>query len=178
MFKSELLKIGVHPFKIIRTEDERGSFEKILDSSEEMQMGQFCEISIVRNSSPNILRGIHYQAVPYSEVKLVACLEGEIFDVLVDLRTILTDSPLYYSVWLGAAHEFQALVIPDHFAHGYLSTSESSTILYAMNKPYVASQSFGLKWSDPHLKIDWPTKPEILSKRDEAWENLVTGIHE
>jgi dTDP-4-dehydrorhamnose 3,5-epimerase len=173
---NELIKIGVKPIRINKSQDERGTFQKILDSRAGSQMSQICEISIVQNSLPNTLRGIHYQAESFAEEKLVACISGEIFDVLVDLRTIHTDIPLTYSVWLGDDHDIQALVIPEYFAHGYLSTSSSSTILYAMNKPYEQSQSFGLKWDDPHLKIDWPSMPEVISPRDSAWEQIVKGF--
>lgn len=170
MYSEQIGTSGIYAFKIESKLDARGEFRKIKDSQTSCSDNKVNEISIVTNSYPNTLRGIHFQKKPFRETKLIACLEGEIFDVLVDLRTIESKSPKIYSVWLGSEHEFQAIQVPSHFGHGYLSTSERSLILYGMDMPYSSDHASGLKWDDPHLGIDWPKRPEVVSDRDQQWE--------
>jgi dTDP-4-dehydrorhamnose 3,5-epimerase len=175
MYGEDVFGIGVKAFTIQDVHDERGTFSKILDSRSLFANHCIQEISVVRNNSCNILRGMHFQEGSYAEEKLIACLQGEIYDVLIDLRTVYSESPLSYAVWLGDKHEFQAIHVPSYFAHGYISTSETSTILYAMNKPYSPLHSSGLRWDDPHLGLSWPTSPSVVSERDKSWAYLSNG---
>ena len=175
MYSEDVFGVGVKAFAIQDVHDERGMFSKILDSESKFANHCVQEISIVRNNSCNTLRGMHFQENPHGEDKLIACLQGEIYDVLIDLRTVHSEFPLSYAVWLGAKHKFQVIQVPSYFAHGYLSTSETSTILYAMNKPYSPSHSSGFRWDDPHLNLSWPSRPTVVSERDKSWALIANG---
>lgn len=161
---------GIFTLKILDNEDERGVFRKLVNSK--LKFPKIEEISYVRNQSSGVLRGLHFQEAPFAESKIIIVLDGAVFDVLVDLRSIEEASPVVYTFWLGESHDFQGLVVPSNYAHGYLSTSDSSSILYAMDKPYEPNFARGLRWNDPFLEIEWPITDAIISERDKNWPNI------
>lgn len=125
-----------------------------------------------RNERRNILRGLHFQFPPYAETKLVRCVRGRIFDVFVDLRA---GSPTF-GQWEGlelSEEEPSMVLIPKGFAHGYLTLSEVSEVLYKVDQVYHPEAEGGLLWSDPGLAIDWPLDgPPSTSPKDAAWPAL------
>jgi dTDP-4-dehydrorhamnose 3,5-epimerase len=117
----------------------------------------------VSYSIPGVLRGLHYQH-PNGQGKLVSVLDGEIFDVAVDIRT---DSPAFghsVGVVLSSTNRRQ-LWVPEGFAHGFLAR-KSSIVLYKVTAPYDPRRERGLLWSDDDLAIDWPDRTPILSDKD------------
>jgi dTDP-4-dehydrorhamnose 3,5-epimerase len=124
-------------------------------------------------SPRGVLRGLHFQHGAAAQAKLVRVIEGEVFDVIVDLRP---DSPTLYqtfSILLSADNKLQ-LFIPRGFAHGYLVTSEHATFAYKCDNFYAPEAEGGLRWDDPKLGINWPEtgSPLQLSERDHHWEYL------
>jgi dTDP-4-dehydrorhamnose 3,5-epimerase len=112
------------------------------------------------------LRGMHYQNVPHAEIKLVQCLQGEIWDVAVDLRPA---SPTYLQ-WHGerlSADNGRALLIPEGFAHGFQTFSADCVLLYLHSAPYHAAAEAGLRFDDPALGIAWPLPVTEISERDQ-----------
>ncbi|WP_435952998.1 dTDP-4-dehydrorhamnose 3,5-epimerase [Dryocola sp. BD626] len=116
-------------------------------------------------SSLGVLRGLHYQSPPYAQGKLVRCTAGEVFDVAVDIRK---DSPTF-SRWVGvnlSAENKRQLWVPEGFAHGFLTLSDSSEILYKATNYYVPSYEGCILWSDETLGIHWPISgmPSLSAK--------------
>lgn len=125
-------------------------------------------------SKKGVLRGLHFQK-KFPQAKLVRCIEGEVFDVCVDLRK---DSPTY-GKWEGvilSAEKGNQFMIPRGFAHGFVVLSETATFCYKCDELYHPEDEGGLMWNDPEIGIDWPLKGEILlSEKDKihpSFKNL------
>ena len=147
--------------------DERGSWSRFFDS--ELDLGSvelgFSQISISENPQKGTLRGLHFQVSPSSEFKCVSCIEGRIFDVIVNIQP---ESGLYldwYGLELSQENEL-TIVIPPGYAHGFITLEKNSKVLYAMDKPFDASAYFGLAWNDPKIGIAWPMNPLLISSKD------------
>jgi len=112
-----------------------------------------------------VLRGLHYQSGNGAQAKLVRCIEGEIFDVIVDLRKSSETYGKWASVLLSDKNML-CLFVPKGFAHGYLSLSDSSRVMYKVDAPYSPANETGIRFDDGALKIAWPIKDAILSKKD------------
>lgn len=119
------------------------------------------------------MRGLHYQAPPNEEAKLVRCLSGRAFDVAVDLRV---GSPTYRQ-WRGfeitSLNHF-AVYVPEGFAHGFLSLDPDVELHYQVSALYVPDAARGVRWDDPALGIAWPRSPTTLSERDRHWPLLTS----
>ncbi|MEK6558024.1 MAG: dTDP-4-dehydrorhamnose 3,5-epimerase [Candidatus Margulisiibacteriota bacterium] len=147
--------------------DERGSF---LESyhSERLKKAGIVTTFVQDNQSQSVrgaLRGLHYQMPPHAQAKLVRVLQGEIFDVAVDIRA---GSPTF-GQWVGehlSGDSFKSLFIPEGFAHGFLVLSEVAIVLYKCSTHYMPNAEAGLLWNDTDLAIDWPLKEVILSPKD------------
>ncbi len=116
-------------------------------------------------SGRGVLRGLHYQKHPQAQAKLVMVLEGEIFDVAVDIRR---ESPTY-AQWIGVtltAEEPRMLYIPEGFAHGFCVLSETARFMYKITNEYAPEHDRGIAWNDPRVGIDWPIRNPRLSARD------------
>lgn len=148
--------------------DERGFFMETYKKSIFEKAGiqeSFMQDNYSR-SQKNVLRGLHYQIPPMEQAKLVRCVKGEVFDVVVDIRK---DSP-YYGKWIGdylSEENKSMLYIPSGFAHGFLVLSEEADIVYKASKEYSCQHERGILWKDPSIAIEWPLKGEpVLSEKD------------
>ena len=123
--------------------------------------------SVARNVRRGTLRGMHYQVAPYEETKLIRCITGSIFDVVVDLRP---NSPTFRR-WQGLELEASTggmIYVPRGFAHGYQTLAEATEIMYLTSQFYQPSHERGVRWNDPALAIRWPIAEPILSEKDRA----------
>jgi dTDP-4-dehydrorhamnose 3,5-epimerase len=112
---------------------------------------------------------LHYQLEPHAERKLVTCVRGDVWDVLLDLRE---GSPTY-GRWHGAelsAHSLAALYVPEGLAHGYISLSDDTTISYHISPGYEPDSAAGVRWDDPAFEIEWPLEPIVMSERDRSFQ--------
>ncbi|WP_334418299.1 MULTISPECIES: dTDP-4-dehydrorhamnose 3,5-epimerase [unclassified Bradyrhizobium] len=128
-----------------------------------------CNISF--NENAGTLRGLHYQAAPFEEAKLVRCTVGAIHDVVVDLRR---ESPRFlqsYAVELTAENR-RMIFVPKGFAHGFQTLSDRSEVFYMMSEFYHPESARGLRWNDPALAIRWPLENPIMSEKDQAYPLL------
>jgi dTDP-4-dehydrorhamnose 3,5-epimerase len=155
--------------------DERGWFARTFDRDEFGARGlnpEVVQCNASHNAKRHTLRGMHYQAEPHGESKLVRCVSGAIFDVALDLRR---DSPTYLS-WHGvelSAENGHALYVPAGLAHGFQTLSENSDVLYQMGYPYVPEAARGVRFDDPAFAIEWPESREpIVSERDAAYADF------
>lgn len=177
MMEFEKLKIdGLVLCKPKLIEDERGffseTFRKDLLEDFTSKKLEFCQHNTSR-SSFGVLRGLHFQTAPKAQTKLVSVSQGEILDVVVDIRK---DSPSYgkhFSVILNDINNFQ-LLIPKGFAHGFISLSEVVTVNYQVDHYYSSKNEFGINPFDNDLKINWILDKNqiIINKKDKTNKNL------
>lgn len=154
--------------------DARGGFARTFCIDELAAAGlpfTVVQANLSTNIARHTLRGMHYQAPPHGEPKIVACTCGRILDVAVDMRP---DSPTYRR-WeaIELAPELgRALHIGEGMAHGFLTLEPDSHVTYLMGAPYVPGAARGLRWDDPAIGIDWPAAPEVISERDAGYQLL------
>ncbi|HVO14890.1 MAG TPA: dTDP-4-dehydrorhamnose 3,5-epimerase [Alphaproteobacteria bacterium] len=150
--------------------DERGHFARAWCARELQAQGLegvFVQSSVSYNRRRGTLRGLHYQAAPHGEAKLVRCIQGAVFDVAVDLRAGAPTEGRWYGVELSAANG-RTLYIPAGCAHGFQSLSDDAEVLYHMTAEYRPEAARGVRWDDATLGISWPIADPILSDRDRA----------
>jgi dTDP-4-dehydrorhamnose 3,5-epimerase len=135
------------------------------------QFGPVRQMSISVNDRKGTLRGLHWQAEPRPEAKIVRPVRGRIFDVALDLRP---GSPAYRR-WHGAeldAERQDALLIPPGCAHGFLTLQDDCAIEYIMDADYDPALARGARWDDPAFAIAWPLRPAVIGERDRAWPDF------
>ncbi|MFM7795414.1 MAG: dTDP-4-dehydrorhamnose 3,5-epimerase [Candidatus Nitrosotenuis sp.] len=160
--------------EVEKVEDERGFFARILDVKKFAEVGlntKIVQSSISHNKKKGTLRGMHYQAKPYEEDKIICCVKGKIFDVIVDIRQ---DSPTYKK-WFGVeldANEYKTLYVPKGFAHGFQTLEDDVEVFYQMSEFFMPEYARGIRWNDEAIKIEWPLKPSIISKRDLSYDSF------
>ncbi len=151
-----------------RIEDERGFFARTFCRREFEAHGlnpNLVQCSVSFNRKKGALRGMHYQAAPHQECKLVRCTRGAIHDVIVDLRSESPTCKRWFAVELNAANRLM-LYIPEGLAHGFQSLADDSEVFYQISEFYSPGHSRGLRWNDPAFAIDWPIAATIISERD------------
>lgn len=159
---------GCYLLELDQIDDRRGSFMRGFDREQFRELGLPCGIDHTAeaiNHAAFTLRGLHYQAATHPEIKLIRCLRGVIFDVVVDIRNTSPTFGQWQSVRLEA-DDATALFVPSGFAHGYLTLSSSSVVAYHMFAPFVAEAQRGILWNDPDLAINWPASPRVMADRD------------
>jgi dTDP-4-dehydrorhamnose 3,5-epimerase len=166
---------GVYIIELEKFEDDRGFFARAFCRREFEKHGlsaDFVQANLSFNRRKNTLRGLHYQIFPHEEVKLVRCLRGRLFDVVVDLRT---DSGTYLK-WLAVeldAERRNMIYIPQGFAHGYMTLVDDTEVFYQVSAYYAPEAEKGIRWDDPQFRIDWPRgNGLIISEKDVAWPNF------
>ena len=154
--------------------DERGFFARSWSAQEFWTRGlspDLVETSVSFNDRHATLRGMHYQVAPHEEAKLVRCTRGVIFDVVVDLRPA---SPAFRH-WAGVeltAENRKALYVPEGCAHGFLTLTSGSEVLYQISHEHMPDFARGVRWDDPAFGIRWPVQPAILSERDRSYPDF------
>ena len=153
-----------------RHRDERGWFSETFNARS--LAGQGIDVAFVQDNqalshAAGTLRGLHFQAPPHAQAKLVSCLRGRIYDVAVDLRK---GSPSY-GKWVGAelsAENGKQLFVPVGFAHGYVALEPGTEVFYKVTDYYASASEGGLRFDDPRLGIDWPLPATgaVLSQKD------------
>jgi dTDP-4-dehydrorhamnose 3,5-epimerase len=156
--------------------DERGLFARTYCEHEFSAHGihtRFMQCSTSFNRRRNTLRGMHFQAEPAGEEKLVRCTRGAIYDVIVDLRSSSATRLKWFAVELTADNRV-SLYVPKGFAHGFKTLVDESEIYYEISAFYDPAAARGVRWNDPALGIEWPGGTPILSDRDSSYPDLTT----
>jgi dTDP-4-dehydrorhamnose 3,5-epimerase len=167
---AELLP-GAYRIDVEPHADDRGLFARTFCAEEfaaHRLPERFVQCSTSYNARRGTLRGLHWQAAPHEEAKLVRCTRGRAFDVIVDLRP---GSPTFRR-WAAAEisqDNRAALFVPEGFAHGFQTLADDTEILYQMTASYVADLARGARWDDPAFAIGWPHADPILSPRDASF---------
>jgi dTDP-4-dehydrorhamnose 3,5-epimerase len=150
-----------------RFTDDRGWFTEVWNEPRYRDTG--LDLRMVQHnvsqSGRGVLRGMHFQAPPHEQGKLITVLHGAIFDAVVDIRTGSPDFGRWYGCELSAANGRQ-LWVPEGFAHGFLVLSESALVQYGCTAAYHAPSDRALAWDDPRVGIEWPEEPRFISDKD------------
>ena len=147
--------------------DERGFFMETFKRSELKALGvdrEFLQDNHSR-SVKGVLRGLHYQVGEHAQAKLVRCIRGLIFDVAVDIRPGSETFGQWYGIILSEENHYQ-LFIPEGFAHGYYTISETAEVIYKTTREYAPNADRGIIWNDPDIGIYWPSFNPVLSEKD------------
>lgn len=162
---------GVTIVEIEPIRDDRGFFARLHCPEEFAKAGHPfvpAQTSLSHNAAAFTLRGMHYEASPHAEAKLVRVTRGRIFDVAVDLRP---DSPTYLK-WAGAelsAETGRALLIGKGMAHGFLTLEPDTDVVYQIDRIFEPGHGRGARWDDPEFRIAWPAMPQVISERDATY---------
>ena len=150
--------------------DERGAFARSFCAESFAAHGlvaSYPQCNISTNIRRDTLRGMHFQAAPHGEAKLVRATQGRVFDVALDLRPASPTYLKWAAVELDAARH-NSFYIPEGCAHGFLTLEDDCTLFYQMSEPYAPDAARAVRWDDPAFGIDWPFAPEVTGARDAA----------
>jgi len=159
---------GAYIIELEPLEDERGFFARNFCQKEFKEHGlnpRIVQCNISFNKKKGTLRGMHYQVVPHQEAKLVSCIKGTIYDVIIDLRP---DSSTYCQ-WFAmelSAEDYKILYVPEDFAHGFQTLEDNTVVFYQMSEFYHPECARGVRWDDSTFKIEWLVSEKIMSDRD------------
>lgn len=165
---------GAYVVELEQRKDDRGFFARCFCEREFAERGlptRFPQANLSHNSRSGTLRGMHYQAAPHRESKLVRCVAGAIFDVIVDLRPDSRMRLKSFAVELSAENG-RALFVPEGFAHGFLTLTDNADVFYQMGEFYQPDGSRGIRYNDPLLDIVWPSDPTTISERDATYPDF------
>jgi dTDP-4-dehydrorhamnose 3,5-epimerase len=161
---------GIFRVEIEPIRDHRGYFARTYCAQEFAAAGldpAIAQCNTSLSSRRGTLRGLHFQRPPYAEAKLIRCISGAIYDVVVDVRR---DSPTYgqWEAFELDSDGFLSLYVGEGFAHGFQALTDDARIIYNMSEFYHPDHAAGVRWDDPALSIPWPIKAPILSAIDSA----------
>jgi dTDP-4-dehydrorhamnose 3,5-epimerase len=152
-------------------EDERGFFARSFCMKEFESHGlnpRVAQCNISFNRKKGTLRGMHYQIAPHEEAKLVRCMRGSIYDVIIDLRRHSATFKQWLAVELTAIN-YRMLYIPNGFAHGFQTLEDNTEVFYQMSEFYYPEYARGVRWDDPSFCIKWPLAKPIMSEKDKSY---------
>jgi dTDP-4-dehydrorhamnose 3,5-epimerase len=165
---------GAYVIEPERKEDFRGYFARTFCEKEFASLGletHIVQCSASLNQRKGTLRGMHYQVAPFEEVKVVRCIRGAIYDVIIDLRRNSPTFKKYFAVELDE-REGNALYVPAGFAHGFQTLADDSEVFYQMSQFYSADHSRGVRWNDPAFAISWPQDTRTILERDQNYADF------
>lgn len=157
-----------------RRSDERGYFARIhceQELADRNLAGDICQINTGFSPRTGTLRGMHFQLPPHAEVKIMRCVRGAAYDVIIDLRPASPTFKKWYGVELRA-DSGQLLYAPEGTGHGYLTLTDDTELIYMTSKPYAPAAARGLHYADPTFNIAWPGEIRIISQADKSWPSF------
>jgi len=165
---------GVFEIRLDLNVDERGFFARTWCQKEFESQGlnaRLVQCSVSFNIRKGTLRGMHYQALPNTEAKLVRCTRGKIYDIVLDLRRQSPTFKHWISIVL-TTEKRNMVYIPEGCAHGFLTMENESEVFYQMSEFYDVASARGVRWNDPAFKIVLPGKVEVISERDRKYPDF------
>jgi len=175
VFKETKLQ-GAYVISLEPLIDERGFFARTFCQEEFKKHNlntTIAQANISYNKTKGTLRGLHMQLPPNEESKLIKCIRGAIYDVIVDLRK----NSSTFKQWIGVelnADNHQMVYVPEGFAHGFITLENNTEVTYQMNQFYKPGSEKGFRFNDPAFDIIWPMQPKVISERDKSFPLLVT----
>ena len=170
---------GAYTIELEKRGDERGFFARFFCTDEFSEQGLCSSFAQINNSltgNKGTLRGMHYQMMPSAEVKVVRCISGSLYDVILDLRP---DSPTF-GQWFGetlSAENRRMMYCPKGFAHGFITLEENTEAFYLVSDPYAPELERGIRFNDPRFNIEWPIEPIEISEKDSNWPDFDPEWH-
>ena len=162
---------GAFVVELRTLEDERGFFARSFCTTEFLAHGvdfRVAQANVCFNRKRGTLRGMHFQAAPHAEAKLVRCTQGAVWDVIIDLRPGSSTFKRWHAEELSARNR-RALYIPGGFAQGFQSLTDDTELSYLMSEFYHPESAQGFRWDDPAFAIRWPVDDPIVSARDRGF---------
>ena len=163
---------GSYIIELEKLEDERGFFTRMWDEeifqNKELN-SRLVQISLSSNKKKGTLRGMHFQEKPFEETKIVRCVKGKIFDVIIDLRSNSKTYKKWISVELNS-NDLKMIYIPEGFAHGFQTLEDNTEVMYQMSNWFSPEHAKGIRWNDQEFNITWPINEPIISKKDQSHE--------
>ena len=173
IFTETYLK-GAYVIKSEPLKDDRGFFARSFCQEEFAVHGlnpRIAQCNVSYNKKKGTIRGMHYQVAPYEETKLVSCIRGAIYDVILDLRSDSTTYCKWFAVELTAENNWMVYV-PNGFAHGFQTLEDDTTVFYLMSESYHPESAKGVRWNDEIFKIEWVISEQSLSERDRTFPDF------
>ena len=165
---NEISLTGAYVIELESFQDQRGLFARIFCQKEFQAIGfdkQILQINHSITKQKGTIRGMHYQRPPACEVKIIRCVQGAVFDVMVDIRA---GSPTFLQ-WHGmelSKNNMHMVYVPDGFAHGFQTLTDNAELIYHHSEFYTPQNEFGFKYDDPAISIQWPLPVSNVSQRD------------
>ena len=165
---------GAFVIELETLEDSRGFFARVWCNEEFEEHGlvpRIAQVNTSFNAKAGTLRGMHYQIAPHEETKVVRCIRGSLYDVIVDLRP---DAPTYKR-WTGVeltARNHRMLYVPAKFAHGFITLEDNTEVMYLISEAYAPEAARAIRWDDPEIGIEWPRPVVEISERDAGWPDF------
>lgn len=162
---------GLYVIDLEPKEDERGYFSRVFCRQEFKDLGldnKICQISRSWTKGKGTLRGLHFQRSPKAEAKIIQCLKGRVFDVVVDLRPPSPTFKRWFSIELSEDNK-KMLYLPKGLAQGLLTLTGNCIMEYLITQFYSPQHADGVRWNDPAFKINWPAPVKVISERDKNW---------
>jgi dTDP-4-dehydrorhamnose 3,5-epimerase len=178
IFTSVPLK-GAYVIDVEKKGDDRGFFARAFCEKEFTKcglVGHFCQMNNSLSAKAGTLRGMHYQLAPKAETKLVRCVRGSLYDIILDLRE---DSPTFghsFGVELSAENR-RMMYVPKGFAHGFMTLADDTEVFYFVDEFYSPENERGIRYDDPKFKLQLPAPPSIISEKDMNHRSFDTAWH-
>lgn len=170
---------GAYEIELEKRGDERGFFARFFCVREFEDKGldnKIVQINTSLSAQKGTLRGMHYQLSPQAETKIIRCLRGAIFDVIIDLREQSPTFGQWYGTELNAQNR-KMLYAPKGFAHGFITLEDNSEVLYLVTEFYAPELERIIRWNDPRFGIQWPLEPQELSEKDKNQGDFDPSYH-
>ena len=165
---------GVYEIRVQPIADQRGFFARTWCQTEFEKNGlnpELVQCSVSFNDRKGTLRGMHYQAAPHAEAKLVRCTSGAAYDVVLDLRPDSATHMQWTAVMLNASDR-NMVYVPEGCAHGFLTLADNTEVFYQMSAFHAPEAARGVRWNDPAFQIIWPSPIEVISDRDRDYPDF------
>jgi len=180
IFRETKLK-GAYIIELEPVEDERGSFSRVFCVREFRKHGidfDIVQCNLSYNRKKGTLRGMHYQRAPHEEAKLVSCVKGSIYDVIIDLRPESSTYRQWFAITLtaysSAMDSCKMLYVPTGFAHGFQTLEDDTVVFYQMSEFYHPECAMGVRWNDPAFGIEWPeVEQRVISEKDCSYSSFL-----
>jgi dTDP-4-dehydrorhamnose 3,5-epimerase len=177
IFTETILK-NAYVIELEKREDHRGFFARTWDKKEFEERNlnsNLVQCNVSFSKKCGTLRGMHYQKKPFEESKVIRCVKGKIFDVIIDLRS----SSSTFKKWFGVElteENYKMLYVPEGFAHGFQTLEDNSEIIYQVSEFYTPNSELGIHWNDHAFNITWPIEEKIITEKDNSWKVFDLGV--
>ena len=170
---------GARLIELEKRGDDRGFFARFFCEKEFGEAGlatRFAQINTSLTGKAGTLRGMHYQLPPHGEVKVVRCIKGALYDVILDLRPESASFGRSFGAELTAENRLM-MVVPKGCAHGFVTITDDTEALYLVSDFYDPQSERGIRFDDPKFSIEWPVQPVEVSDKDRAWPDFDPAFH-